>query len=374
MPALISAVHLPYIVTASYIRRSMQQRKIIHIDMDAFYASVEQRDAPELRGRPVIVAWTGGRGVVLTASYEARRSGVHSAMPVKEACRLCPEGILVPPRFNIYSEVSQTIRTIFSRHADAVEPVALDEAYLDVTSDKLKSGSAIETAKAIKKSIFEETQLTASAGVSINKFVAKVASGMQKPDGLTFIPPSRIEQFMEQLNVQDFHGIGKVTAAKMNGAGIYTGSDLKKLPLQTLLKEYGKQGQFYYNIVRGIDDRPVESDRETKSISVEDTFAEDVSDMNVITAKLEELSQLLIQRMEKYQLFGKTITLKIKYFDFTIITRSKTFNAEMKSAESIAAAVRPLLLLTDAGVKKIRLLGIGASGFETGKKQLDLFA
>lgn len=350
----------------------MQQRKIIHIDMDAFYASVEQRDNSELKGKPLIVGWSGGRGVVLTASYEARKFGVRSAMPVKEASRLCPDGIFVLPRFNIYSEVSQQIRQIFFRHTNLVEPLALDEAYLDVTEDKLKIGSAIEIAKEIKKSILKETQLTASAGVSINKFVAKVASGMQKPDGLTFIHPSKIEQFMEQLDVQDFHGIGRVTAAKMNKAGIYKGSDLKKLSLQALINDYGKQGQFYYNIVRGIDDRPVEPDRETKSISVEDTFAEDVTDMLMITAKLEELAGLLIKRMEKYQLFGKTVTLKIKYFDFTIITRSKTFNSEVRSAASIMAAVQPWLMNTEAGIKKIRLVGIGVSGFEE-TKQLELF-
>src|SRR6185295_7204931 len=214
----------------------LHTRKIIHIDMDAFYASVEQRDFPELRGKPVIVGSPEGRGVVLTCSYEARKFGVRSAIPGKEAKRLCPDGIFVAPRMAVYKEVSQHVREIFFRYTDLVEPLSLDEAYLDVTNDKLNIGSAIEIAKAIKHSIKDEINLTASAGVSVNKFVAKVASGMQKPDGLTFIHPSQIETFMEQLKVKDFYGIGRVTAEKMNKAGIFTGADLKKLSLDEMVK------------------------------------------------------------------------------------------------------------------------------------------
>ncbi|MEO8151031.1 MAG: DNA polymerase IV [Bacteroidia bacterium] len=350
-------------------------RKIIHVDMDAFYASVEQRDFPGLIGKPVIVGSPEGRGVVLTCSYEARRFGVHSAMPGREAKRLCPDGIFVPPRFPVYKEVSQKIREIFLRYTDLVEPLSLDEAYLDVTTDKLNIGSAIEIAKAIRSAIKEETNLTASAGVSVNKFVAKVASGMLKPDGLTFIPPSRIEAFMEQLKVKDFHGIGRVTAEKMNKAGIFLGLDLKKLSLEELMLNYGKSGRFYYNIVRGIDDRPVEPQRETKSISVEDTFAEDVLDLEILEKELERLSQLLFTRLQRYELYGRTITLKIKYHDFKNISRSKTFPEHVNDPNLITETVKLLLKQTEAGQKKIRLLGIGVSSFEDEKltSQLSLF-
>jgi DNA polymerase IV len=350
-------------------------RKIIHIDMDAFYASVEQRDFPELKGRPVIVGSPEGRGVVLTCSYEARAFGVRSALRGIEAKRLCPDGIFVPPRFPAYKEVSKKIGEIFLRYTDLVEPLSLDEAYLDVTSDKLNIGSAIEIAKDIKAAIYEEVLLTASAGVSVNKFVAKVASGMQKPDGLTFISPTRVEQFMEQLKVQDFHGIGKVTATKMNAAGIFTGADLKKISLEELITDYGKPGKFYYQIVRGIDDRPVQPDRETKSVSVEDTFAEDVLDLSIISDELKRLSFLLFARMQKHNLYGRTVTLKIKFFDFKIISRSKTFTEKISDPESIFSAVINLLQQTEAGKVKIRLLGVGVSGFEKEKlkSQLSLF-
>ncbi|HET6992741.1 MAG TPA: DNA polymerase IV, partial [Bacteroidia bacterium] len=321
-------------------------RKIIHIDMDAFYASVEQRDFPELRGKPVIVGSSEGRGVVMTASYEARKSGVHSAMPGKEAKRRCPDGIFVPPRFSVYKEVSQHIREIFHRYTDLVEPLSLDEAYLDVTENKLQIASAIEIAKAIKDAIRNETQLTASAGVSVNKFVAKVASGMQKPDGLTFIHPEKIEAFMEQLPVEKFHGIGKVTAEKMNKSGLFTGADLKKLSLEELVKQYGKPGRFYYNIVRGIDDRPVESERETKSVSAEDTFSEDTLDIEKMEAELDKLSAIVFRRLEKYELFGRTVTLKVKYHDFKIISRSKTFPERVDELEVIALTSKQLLRQT----------------------------
>jgi len=343
--------------------------------MDAFYASVEQRDFVALQGKPVIVGSAEGRGVVLTCSYEARRFGVRSAMPGKEAKRVCPDGVFVPPRFAVYKEVSQKIREIFLRYTDLVEPLSLDEAYLDVTTDKMNIGSAIEIAKAIRSAIKQETKLTASAGVSVNKFVAKVASGMQKPDGLTFIPPSKIEMFMEQLKVIDFHGIGKVTAEKMNKAGIFTGADLKKISLDELIMHYGKSGRFYYNIVRGIDDRAVEPGRETKSISVEDTFAEDILDLQILETELDRLSNLLFTRLQRYQLFGRTITLKIKYYDFKIISRSKTFPEQVNDPIIISQTVKQLIKQTEAGQKKIRLLGVGISGFEvvSTTPQLKLF-
>ncbi|MCU0435481.1 MAG: DNA polymerase IV [Bacteroidia bacterium] len=340
----------------------MPDRKIIHIDMDAFYASVEQRDAPELRGQPVIVGWPHGRSVVLTASYEARKFGVRSAMPGSEAYRLCPQGVFVPPRFPVYKEVSQQIRAIFHTHTDLVEPLSLDEAYLDVTADKQGIGSAIEIAKAIKAAIKEQTGLTASAGVSVNKFVAKVASGMQKPDGLTFIGPSRIEAFMEQLPVGEFFGVGKVTAAKMKAMGLHTGADLKQLSEDQLVKHFGKTGRFYYRIVRGIDNRPVEPDRETKSVSVEDTFAEDVLDMNVLTQELASLAEKLTGRLERYDLAGRTVTVKVKYHDFKQVTRSKTLAAPPDKDELLQTAIE-LLQLTEAGQKRVRLIGIGVAGF-----------
>src|SRR5471030_1011350 len=235
-------------------------RKIIHIDMDAFYASVEQRDNPEYRGKPIVVGGLpeGRGGVVATASYEARKFGIRSAMPSKQALQLCPHAIFVRPRFQAYKEASQHIREIFSRYTDLIEPLSLDEAYLDVTNDKLNIGSAIEIAKQIKQAIKDELQLTASAGVSINKFVAKIASDINKPDGLKFIGPSAVEVFMEKLPVEKFHGVGKVTAQKMKNMGLHTGEDLKKLAEDELIKHFGKAGKFYYQIVRGIDTREVQ--------------------------------------------------------------------------------------------------------------------
>lgn len=339
-------------------------RKIIHVDMDAFYASVEQRDHVEMRGLPVVVGSPEGRGVVLTCSYEARQFGVRSAMRGVEAKRLCPHAIFTPPRFPAYREVSAHIREIFYRYTDLVEPLSLDEAYLDVTADKLNIGSAIEVAKAIKQAIKQETLLTASAGVSVNKFIAKVASGMQKPDGLTFIHPAKIETFMELLPVKDFHGIGRVTADKMNKAGIFTGADLKKLSLDEMVKHYGKPGQFYYHLVRGIDNRPVEANRETKSISVEDTFTTDVLAMDILENELQRLTELLFTRLKKYNLYGRTVTLKIKYYDFKLITRSKTFAEPVMENTLTAETVIALLRQTEAGQKKIRLLGVGVSGFD----------
>ncbi|MFN8712347.1 MAG: DNA polymerase IV [Bacteroidota bacterium] len=352
----------------------MHTRKIIHIDMDAFYASVEQRDAPELKGQPVIVGWPHGRSVVLTASYEARKFGVRSAMPGSEALRLCPQGVFVPPRFPAYKEASQQIRAIFHRYTDLVEPLSLDEAYLDVTDDKLGIGSAIEIAKAIKAEIREATLLTASAGVSVNKFVAKVASGMQKPDGLTFIGPSRIEAFMEQLAVGDFFGVGKVTAGKMKAMGLHTGADLKQMPEDELVKQFGKAGRFYYRIVRGIDNRPVQPDRETKSVSVEDTFAEDVLDTEQLKQEITSLAEKLMGRLERYELAGRTVTLKVKYHDFKQVTRSKTLNTP-PTKEELQQTAFELLQLTEAGKKKVRLLGLGVAGFSdlTPENQLKLF-
>ena len=339
-------------------------RKIIHIDMDAFYASVEQRDNPEYRGKPIVVGGLpeGRGGVVATASYEARKFGVRSAMPSKQALKLCPETIFVFPRFDAYKEVSRKIREIFSRYTDLIEPLSLDEAYLDVTDDKLGIGSAIEVAKQIKQNIKEELQLTASAGVSINKFVAKIASDINKPDGLTFIGPSSINTFMEKLPVEKFFGVGKVTAQKMKNMGLHTGADLKNLTEEELVKHFGKPGRFYYKIVRGIDDRPVQPHRETKSVGVEDTFAYDLTTIEEMNAELDKIALKVADRLKRHELKGRTLTLKIKYSDFKQITRNQSFTTPIDDPELIRQTAKQLLAATDVN-KKIRLLGISLSNF-----------
>lgn len=358
-----------------------RRRKIIHIDMDAFYASIEQRDHPEYRGKPVAVGGSpeGRGGVVATASYEARKFGVRSAMPSKKALQLCAQLIFVRPRFDVYKEVSQKIRDIFRRYTDIIEPLSLDEAYLDVTEDKQHIGSAIEIARLIKSAISTELNLTASAGVSVNKFVAKIASDMNKPDGLTFIGPSRIEKFMESLPVEKFFGVGKVTAEKMKSMGIYTGLDLKKLSAADLTRHFGKPGRFYFNIVRGIDDRAVQPHRETKSVGAEDTFPYDLVELAEMTEALDKLGSIVQDRIKQHGLRGRTITLKIKYHDFKQVTRSLSLSTPVDDAESITATAIQLLLGTDLEEKKIRLLGISVSNFrentvtrDTGTDQLYL--
>ena len=342
-----------------------RQRKIIHIDMDAFYASVEQRDNPEYKGKPLVVGGlpTGRGGVVAAASYEARKFGIRSAMPSKKALELCPDVIFLIPRFPAYKEVSQKIREIFHRHTDLIEPLSLDEAYLDVTEDKQQIGSAIEIAKQIKQAIKDELHLTASAGVSINKFVAKIASDLNKPDGLAFIGPSHIEEFMEKLPVEKFYGVGKVTADKMKGMGLHTGADLKKLPEDELVKHFGKTGHFYYQIVRGIDNREVQPDRETKSVAAEDTFSYDLVLVDEMNAELDKIAVLVSNRLKRYELKGRTITLKIKYGDSRQITRGRSLQQPVNDADTIATIAKELLLGTDPENKKTRLLGISLSNF-----------
>ncbi|MGE9313399.1 DNA polymerase IV [Niabella sp. CJ426] len=355
-------------------------RKIIHIDMDAFYASVEQRDFPEYRGKPLVVGGLpeGRGGVVATASYEARKFGIRSAMPSKTAQRLCPQAIFVFPRFDAYKAVSIHIREIFHRYTDIIEPLSLDEAYLDVTSDKQNIGSALDIAKLIKQAIKNELELTASAGVSINKFVAKIASDINKPDGLTFIGPSRIEQFMEGLAVEKFYGVGKVTATRMKAMGLHTGADLKKLSETEMIQYFGKPGKFYYQIVRGIDNREVQPHRETKSVSVEDTYQEDLVDRETMVPELSILTERLAKRLQRSGLRGKTVTVKFKFHDFTLITRSLSVPGFINETEEIQQAV--VIILNNAPVdgKRIRLLGVGLSNFEKDKDgedemQLKLF-
>jgi len=344
-----------------------EHRKIIHIDMDAFYASVEQRDFPEYRGKPLVVGGPpeGRGGVVATASYEARKYGIRSAMPSRTAQRLCPAAIFVYPRFDAYKAVSRQIREIFRRYTDIIEPLSLDEAYLDVTHDKQGIGSAIAIAKHIKQAIRDELQLTASAGVSVNKFVAKIASDMNKPDGLTFIGPSKIEAFMEQLPVEKFFGVGKVTAAKMKSMGFHTGADLKELSEAAMVQRFGKTGKFYYQIVRGIDRREVQPHRAAKSLSVEDTYQEDLTMPEEMRGELGKLVVRLVSRLRKAQLRGRTVTVKFKFHDFTIITRSQSFPEPINEEQRLLHAAMQILERTDLSGKRVRLLGVGVSNMET---------
>ncbi|MFC7525818.1 DNA polymerase IV [Parapedobacter sp. GCM10030251] len=353
-------------------------RKIIHIDMDAFYASVEQRDFPEYRGIPLVVGGPpNSRGVVATASYEARDYGIRSAMPCSRAAKLCPQAVFVPPRFDAYKAVSAKIREIFRRYTDIIEPLSLDEAYLDVTTDKQHIGSAIEIAKRIKEAIRSELSLTASAGISVNKFVAKIASDMQKPDGLTFIGPSRIERFMENLPVEKFFGVGKVTAAKMKQMQLFTGADLKRLSEADLLRLFGKSGRFYYQIVRGVDDRPVQPDRELKSIAVEDTFSEDLHRVTDMEDELKKIAAKLTGRMQSRKLKGRTITLKIRFADFRLVTRSHSLPYYTDAIDDIfATAHQSLQSVMTPDTMPIRLLGISVSNFDhinLASNQLTLF-
>lgn len=341
-------------------------RKIIHIDMDAFYASVEQRDFPEYRGKPLVVGGQpDSRGVVATASYEARQYGIRSAMPCSQAYRLCPHAIFVPPRFDVYKSVSRHIRQIFSRYTDIIEPLSLDEAFLDVTNDKLGIGLAMEIAQQIKTAIRDELELTASAGVSVNKFVAKIASDMDKPDGLTFIGPSKIESFMESLPVEKFFGVGKVTASKMKQLQIYTGADLKRYGEADLVRLFGKSGRFFYRVVRGIDHRPVHPHRVVKSLAVEDTFSADLYAFEAMALELARIGKKLWGRMSQRALLPKTLTIKVKYTDFSQKTRSLSRQEGYTDQESILATAEQLLRQAMQDDERgVRLLGLAVSNFK----------
>lgn len=339
-------------------------RKIIHVDMDSFYASVEQRDFPELRGKPIAVGGSpDGRGVVATSSYEARRFGVKSAMPSRQALQLCPNIIFVYPRFDVYKEVSVHIREIFRRYTDLIEPLSLDEAYLDVTADKKGIGSAIEIAKEIKEAIKNELNLTASAGVSVNKFIAKIASDYNKPDGLTFIGPSKIVKFLESLPIERFFGVGKVTAEKMKGKGIHFGSDLKLFSEAQLIRDFGKSGSFFYHMVRGNDDRPVRPDRVAKSISVEDTFTRDIMEVDEMKIELDHLCCKLSKRLDIKSVSGRTLTLKVKFADFSLLTRSYTGSHFLSDYQQLKDEAEALLDKVNFEDRKVRLLGVTVSNF-----------
>jgi DNA polymerase IV len=333
-------------------------RKIIHVDMDAFYASVEQRDDPALRGKPVAVGG-GHRGVVTAASYEARKYGVRSAMPSVTARRRCPDLIFVKPHFDVYRSVSQQIRAIFSDYTDLVEPLSLDEAYLDVTGDRLGLGSARAIAEDIRRRIREETGLTASAGVSYCKFIAKLASDHRKPDGLTVITPERGPEFVASLPIARFHGVGPVTARKMERLGIFTGADMQAWSLPQLQAHFGSSAEWYWRICRGIDDREVKPDRPYKSVSAERTFDEDLSDRDRLAAELERIAGYAWARVERAEVVGRTVTLKVKYGDFTIITRSKSFASPVPELAAFTAAGQALLAALFPLPRGIRLLGLG---------------
>ena len=333
-------------------------RKIIHVDMDAFYASVEQRDNPELRGLPLAVGG-GHRGVVAAASYEARKFGVRSAMPSVTAKRRCPELVFVKPRFDAYREVSNQIRAIFADYTELVEPLSLDEAYLDVTEDRLGLGSAKAIAEDIRRRIREETGLTASAGVSYCKFIAKLASDYRKPNGLTVIRPDQGRDFVASLAVSRFHGVGPVTARKMEALGIHTGADLRAWSLPELESRFGSSGRWYWSICRGIDDREVKADRPYKSLSAERTFDEDLSVAERLSEELERIAGYAWVRVERAQVTGRTVTLKVKYGDFSLITRSKSFPAPVADQPTFAAAGQALLSSLIPVPKGIRLLGLG---------------
>jgi DNA polymerase-4 len=332
-------------------------RKIIHIDMDAFYASVEQRDNPELKGKPVAVGG-GHRGVVTAASYEARPFGVRSAMPSVTAKRRCPELIFVKPRFDVYREVSRQIRAIFADYTDLIEPLSLDEAYLDVTADRRALGTARATAEEIRKRIREECNLTASAGVSYCKFVAKLASDQNKPDGLCVITPERAQAYIAALPVSRFHGIGPVTARKLEGLGILTGADLQERSLAELEMRFGSSGRWYWRICRGIDEREVTPDRPYKSVSAERTFDDDVRDPERLSAELTRIAGYAWDRIDRAGVAGRTVTLKVKFADFELITRSKSFG-QLLGREEFEAAGQALLAALHPLPKGIRLLGLG---------------
>ncbi len=339
-------------------------RKIIHIDMDAFYASVEQRDNSELRGKPVSVGGSSARGVVASASYEARKYGVRSAMPSVTAKRLCPELIFVKARFDVYRAVSRQIRDIFLEYTDLVEPLSLDEAYLDVTEAHKGPASATLIAEEIRTRIFEETQLTASAGVSFNKFLAKIASDINKPNGIKVITPKEALPFLEALPIEKFHGIGKVTAAKLKKMGIYTGKDLKKHSEIELVQRFGKAGRHYYRIVRADDQRSVNPNRVRKSIGAERTFSEDLSNMDEMKEKLSYLAKVIFDHMQRQDNFGRTLTLKIKSSDFKIITRSKSFGGELRELKEIERVAHELLDNNQDEINLVRLLGLSVSNLE----------
>lgn len=350
----------------------IERKTIIHIDMDAFFASIEQLDRPEMRGKPVIVGGSPEhRGVVSTCSYEARAFGVHSAMPTRSALRLCPNAVLIRPNHRKYVMISRKIRSVFHEVTDLVEPVSIDEAYLDVTIPKLPFSSGQAVAEYIRKRVKEETGLTCSAGVAGNKFLAKTASDFQKPDGLTVIRAEDAERFLADLPIRKFHGIGKVTADRLESINIRTGADLRKLDLEILQTLFGKMGEFYYHIVRGIDDRKVEIENEPKSISREITFDEDCSDIRKLRIMIRTLARKVARRAAAHGYSGFNVTLKIKYADFQTVTRTISRDIPFSRGEEIGECAVELLKKTAAGIRPVRLAGVGLNSLHRLDRPID---
>jgi DNA polymerase-4 len=342
-------------------------RKIIHVDMDAFFASVEQHDRPELRGKPVAVGGSPqSRGVVAAASYEARRFGVRSAISSVKAQRLCPQLIFVPPRFSRYVEISDQVHEVFAEVTDLIEPLSIDEAYLDVTTNKLGEPLAGKVALYLKRRIKEKTGLTASAGVAPNKFLAKIASELRKPDGFVVIPPERVQEFVAQLPVEKLWGVGPVTTDKLHGYGIRTAADIRKFSLAEIEKLFGSFGTFLHELSHGRDDRPVETEWEPKSRGAETTFDRDILQMDRLEAVLRELAEEVSESLKRRELRGRTVTLKVRYKDFKTITRSRTLLGAVDAAEPIAQVATQLLReSTDAGHVPVRLLGVSVKSLLT---------
>ena len=336
-------------------------RKIIHIDMDAFFASVEQRDNPELRGKPIAVGYDGPRGVVSTASYEARPYGVHSAMSIAQAKRRCPDLIIVPCHFERYKEVSRQIHEVFHEYTDLVEPISLDEAFLDVTENKKGIALAVDIAKDIKQKIFERTSLTASAGVSYNKLLAKIASDMRKPNGIYIVHPERAMNFIARLPIEKLWGIGPKTAIKMHEMGVFTGEQLRNISYNHLVQAFGKMGKVYYDFSRGIDERPVVISRERKSVGCERTFLEDLHVKSKIVIELYHITLELVERLSRSKFEGRTLTLKLKWDATTQITRSLTQEKILRTKEEILPLAKQLLRETEYETRPIRLMGLSVS-------------
>ena len=346
----------------------MALRKIIHIDMDAFYASVEQRDNPALRGKPIAVGRGEERSVVAAASYEARKFGVRSAMASTRAMKLCPELIFVPGRMDVYKQVSMQIHDIFHDYTDLIEPLSIDEAFLDVTENKPGIELAVDIAREIKRRIREELHLVASAGVSYNKFLAKVASDYRKPDGLCTIHPDQAQEFIDHLPVESFWGVGKVTARRMHELFIHTGKDLRSCPLDVLTHNFGKAGQLYYNFARGIDERPVEATRIRKSIGCEHTLERDLTARTALIIELYHVATELAERLKRHNFHGSTLTLKIKFHDFTQITRSLRTPESLFTLQDILPRAKQLLTEVDYEHHAIRLIGLSVSNPHEEKK------
>ena len=346
-------------------------RKIIHIDMDAFFASVEQRDNPSLRGRPIAVGHRARRGVVAAASYEARQFGVRSAMPSTTALRICPQLTFTPPRFEVYKAVSAQIHAIFAGYTDLIEPLSLDEAYLDVTANRAGLATATDTAKEIRARILAETGLTASAGVSYNKFLAKLASDQRKPNGQFVVPPGKGETFVQSLPIGRFHGVGAVTETKMHRLGIKTGEDLHRQSLAFLQQHFGKSGPWFYGVARGEDYRPVNPDRVRKSSGSETTFEHDLTDSTVIEAEAKALADKVWGWCERSGAFGRTVTVKIKYADFQQATRSRSTDGAITRQDQLRRLAADLIGAVLPTAKAIRLLGVTVSNFEAGARACD---